>query len=524
MDQSSNNVEIHTLMKKERTVASIIILIALAGKVLGFLRELLLANYFGTSSLVDIYLMSVTIPSILFGFLPAIGIGFTPIYYEIGEKKQRNFFLNNILATSIVISLICILFTYIGADYIVSFCAPGFSDTAKTTTIEFLRITIWIVLFNTPVQILVAFLNCNKDYINSNLSNLTVSLTQAIFVVIAAYTNPIFLPIGVLLPWVFQFLWLFFSSIKQGFRPSLGVTKDTYVKKLLLLAAPICISNILVDLNGFVDKALSSSLLEGRLSALNYAFTIRAIFVTVATTVLATIYYPKIAELTSEKNSKEIVRLVEKLLDIILIIIIPINIFCMLFGKEEIQIVLMRGNFNAESLEITLSPFIMYMLSLAVIIIRELIIRVMYANGETKMNLCFGSINIGINVVLSLCLVGKMEHKGLALATSIAAILTLPLYIRKLYKLVPGINFKERLNVTWKVIAASLVMGGSAYVVNALLKPLLGDTLISTLFRFSICFVISVISYSVMIVVLHVGEVTALFNKILNRFKRNGEL
>ncbi len=508
-------------MTKERTVASVIILIALMGKVLGFLRELLLANYFGTSSLVDIYLMSVTIPSILFGFLPAIGTAFTPIYYEIGEKKRQSKFLNNLLVASIVIALTCIILAYFTDDCIVAFCAPGFSETAKTTTIEFLRITIWIVLFNTPVQILVAFLNCKKDYINSNLSNLTVSFTQALFVIIAAYTNPIFLPIGVLLPWLFQFLWLFFSSIRQGYRPSLKITKDSYVKKLLFLAAPICISNLLVDLNGFVDKALSSSLPEGRLSALNYAFTIRAIFVTVATTVLATIYYPRISELTSEKNEKGIVGLVEKLLDIILIIIIPINTFCIIFGREEIQIVLMRGSFNAESLAITLSPFIMYMLSLSVIIIRELIIRVMYANGETKLNLCFGAINIGINVILSLIFVKKLEHNGLALATSIAAILTFPLYVRKLYKLVPGINLKKRLNILWKVIVASMTMGGATYLVNILLTPSIGDTFISTLLRFCICFATGIIAYGSMLVVLRVSVAIAIFDKIFNKFKRS---
>lgn len=508
-------------MTKERTVASVIILIALMGKVLGFLRELLLANYFGTSSLVDIYLMSVTIPSILFGFLPAIGTAFTPIYYEIGEKKRQSKFLNNLLVASIVIALTCIILAYFTDDCIVAFCAPGFSETAKTTTVSFLRITIWIVLFNTPVQILVAFLNCRKDYINSNLSNLTVSLTQAIFVVIAAYTKPIFLPIGALLPWIFQFLWLLFSSVRQGFHPSLRVTKDIYVYKLLFLAIPICISNFLVDLNGFVDKTLSSSLPEGRLSALNYAFTIRAIFVTVSTTVLATIYYPKITELTSKKDSKDVVGLVEKLMDIIMIIIVPINIFCMIFGREVIQIVLMRGNFDFESLTITFSPFIMYMLSLSFILLRELIIRVMYANGETKANLFFGAINIGTNVILSICFIGKMEHTGLALATSAAAILTFPLYIRKLRKLVPNINLKKRLSVAGKVVLASLIMGVSAYTVNLILSPLVDDTFFSAVFRSGICLVVGLIAYTTMIVVLRVGNLATILNKIMKKIKRS---
>ena len=62
-------------------IAVLIMGIALLCKVFGFLRELMLARFFGTSGIVDIYLMSITIPSILFGALPSLGIGVTPVYF-----------------------------------------------------------------------------------------------------------------------------------------------------------------------------------------------------------------------------------------------------------------------------------------------------------------------------------------------------------------------------------------------------------------------------------------------------------
>lgn len=504
-------------------VATAIIVISLVGKVIGFFRELLLANYFGTSSIVDVYLMSLTIPSIFFGFLPAIGVGFTPVYYEIEDDDRKNRFINNILITSIFISLVCIALTFAGSKYLVRLCAPGFSKSAKNMTAEFLRITVWTVLFNTPVQIFIAFLNCKKDYINSNLSNLTVSFTQAIFVVIAAHTNPVFLPIGAIIPWIFQFFWLFFSSYRQGFRPSIKVTKDEYVTKLLVLSAPICISNLLVDLNGFVDKTLSSALPEGRLSALNYSFTLRALFVTIASTVISTIFYPRISELVSSGSKNEVSELVGKLLDLLLIFIIPVNVFCYIFGKEEIQLVLMRGNFNSESLSITLTPFRMYMISLSFIVVRELIIKVMYANGDTKKNLYFGALDIGINIVLSLLFVKPMEHGGLALATSIAAIITFPLYIIELVKMLPEIRLRHRIAVMFKILVSSIIMGGISIALSWILQSVFSNSFFPTLCRLGICFIIGLGTYLLMLKVFKIEEIAIVFSKINGkvRQKRN---
>ena len=189
-------------------IALVVILISLIGKIFGFAREILLANYFGTSGIVDVYLMSVTIPSIFFGFLPAIGIGFTPVYFGIENSEERNRFVSNILISSALFAFFCISLAIIFSKNIVMLCAPGFSPENQELTSKFLWITVWFVLLHTPVQILTAFLNCNEDYINSNVSNLFVSVTQAVFVILAAKYSVMLLPVGVVLPWVFQFIWL----------------------------------------------------------------------------------------------------------------------------------------------------------------------------------------------------------------------------------------------------------------------------------------------------------------------------
>lgn len=435
-----------------------VIIIGLAGKIFGFLRELLLARYFGTSQIVDIYLMSITIPSLFFGFLPAIGVGVTPIFYSV-KTKERNKFLNNVLCISIIIACLCIIATYFFSAELVAFVANGFDNLARNYTEQFLLVTVWSVLLNTPIQILISYLNCQGSYINSNIANLTVSIIQALFVVIAAKINVALLPYGYLMPFVVQFIWLFSTSCRYGFRPCPGIRFDDSIKRLFILVIPIFISNMLVDLNGFVDKYLASSLPEGRISSLNYAFTLRAVFYTLCTTVITTIFYPKISKLVTEKKSNELLALVNSVIDILIILFLPLQVFCIICAKDIVNVVLMRGNFNQNSLELTMYPFAMYMISLVFISIIDLIIKIFYAKGDSVRNLLYGGMNIGCNIVVSICLVKTLGHTGLALGTSISAIIIFPLYINRLSKEVDGFKFKIHAVKIIKVIIGCCTIG-----------------------------------------------------------------
>lgn len=492
--------------------AIIIIIIGLTGKIFGFLRELLLAKYFGTSEIVDVYLMSITIPSLMFGFLPALGVGFTPVYYSI-EDVDKNKFLNNILSISMFVSIICIIITMLFSQNIVEFVANGFSKNAKEYTEQFLLVTIWSVLLNTPIQILVSFLNCKGSYISSNLSNLTISIIQALFVVLAANINIILLPYGYLCPFIVQFLWLLSSSCRHGYKPRLIIQFDNSIKKIFILVIPIFISNMLVDLNGFVDKYLASSLPEGRISALNYAFTLRSVLYTVCTTVISTIFYPKVSQLVSMKRDDELAVIINRVMDILILLFIPLQLFCIIFAKDIIKIVLMRGSFSQDSLNLTVYPFIMYMVSLVFISITDFIIKVFYAKKDSLSNLIYGGLNMGLNVFISVLLVRPFGHTGLALGTSLSAIITVPLYVRKISKEIKGLEIRGSVLKMVKAIVSGFVMGIfliiSTDIINFILK---NYSTIFLLLRLILQFICSLAIYILGLKILRVHEVKEAFD------------
>lgn len=440
--------------------AFFIVLITLLCKVFGFCRELTLAKYFGTGQIVDIYLMSIAIPSILFGFLPAIGVGITAIFFKIKENL-RNALISTTILISICVALFCIIFTYVEVNNIVYLCARGFDENAQITTARFLRITIWSIILIAPIQILIAFLNCNKKYVHSNISNLIISIGQIIGIIVA-YHNIKLLPFAYVLPLCVQLLLLFYFSFQNNFRLSIKRDIDGYLKKLCILTFPIFLSNVLVDINGFVNKYFASGLLRGCIAALNYAFILQTVFFTVCSAVISTLFYPRISELVASNNNQKLAQEIHFVHNVVILVCIPISIISIVYAEEIIKVVYMRGHFSAESLGLTKTPFAVYSVSLVFIVLRDLIIKVLYAYSDTKSNTIYSILAIFINILVSIILVKPLGHVGLACGTTLSTIITMPLYFRKMSHIVCSYCVKNSMKTMKKIFVASFLMGSFA--------------------------------------------------------------
>ena len=461
-------------MTKKKIIATSLLItcISLVGKVLGFLRETLLAGFFGTSYVVDAYLMSVYIPSILFGWIPAISAGYVPKYFEVNEKK-RDKFTSNVLCCTILVALIAILFAMMLNHQIVRIVAPGFSKERFELTALYLKITIWTVLLNTPIQIMTSYLNCKERFVQSSVSVLFLSFIQAIFIVLAAKFNLVLLPFGILVAYIVQFAFLLISSIKSKFKFQCGIKIDDDIKSLFRIVVPIFISNSLVDINSFVDNFLASSLEAGSVAGLNYAFNLKAFFLLVFTTAITTMTYPKLSALIADRKEKEAGGYIENTLILVIVIFTPLTVGALVMAAPLIKCVFMHGAFDVSSLSFTVEPFVMYTIALPFLALRDVFIKILYAYKDSKANLIGGAISIALNIVLSLALVKKMGTSGLALATSLSCIISFSLYVFMLAKKNVNVCVKNVLRWIIESIMASGVMGG---VVGGLTQSYLGIT------------------------------------------------
>ena len=413
-------------------------LIALAGKVFGFFRELLLANFFGTTHIIDAYLMSLAIPSVFLALLRAMGIGFTPVFFEVEhDGGDRTRFTNSVLIISVAISLLCIPIAYSFADDLVRFMARGFDHELRLLTVQYFQTTIWLVFFSTPIQVLISFLNCNHLYVYSNATNLLLSSTQCVFIVVAAYYGSELLAFGIVVAYAIQLLVLSVMAFMHGMRYKLAFIEKKYMRQLFVLIIPIFFSNFFTDLSVLVDKYYASYMREGSISSLTYAFTIRSVFFLLITSSFSTIFFPRIASMISSGNIYAVSKFYSRLFNIYWIIFVPITIICIFFSEEIVYVILHRGKFNLESLYMTATPFAWYSASLFFVAVQDLVSKVLFSFRDARTNLMYDIACIFMNIILSSILRYDFGHVGLAMGTSLSIVFMFFFFVKRINSVLP---------------------------------------------------------------------------------------
>ena len=217
-------------------------------------------------------------------------------------------------------------------------------------------------------------------------------------------------------------------------------------------------------------------------------------------------------ELITLDKKEELGRLVVKIINIFCVLMFPITFACVLFRTELVSAVFQRGAFDASSTALTASVFALYCLGLFFIACNTVISNIFYGHGDTKTAMYISIVNLGINVVLNLILIHLWGVNGLALATSLSAIITFFVRLQFAEKYVKLDN-KKMILTAIKVLIASAVaclIPRAIFRIHPINKYL---TLISSA-------AIGVIVYLIMVKLLKVNEINDLIGLLKRKMKR----
>jgi len=509
-----------------KKTALIITAITLSSKLLGFGREIVFAYFYGTSYVVDAYLMAITIPGLLFGWITTVAVSYTPIYTEIkvnSGKEKSDGFTNNIITMVSIIAFFCILIGIAFSKEIVNITAPGFEGETYTLTVHFLKIYMWSVLVTTLVQVLTSYLNCNNRFFQSNISTLALSSIQMIVIFISGITNEQILIFGVLLSNILQLAILYFFSNRSGLKFNILIEKTPELKNAFIIAGPIFISSMIMQINTFVDKMFASQLIEGSIAALHYSAIIRQFIFYVFSIAVTTMIYPILSQYISEHNLDRVKEVLSKGLNIIIILFVPITIGAIILSKPAISFVYERGEFGHDSTIMTTSAFVMYTIGILPLAIRDVITKVFYSMQDTKSTMYLGIIAVLLNVFLNILLIKPLGHNGLALATSLSEIITLPLFFVFLRKKIGGIGLKNTSVLFIKSCISALIMGFVVYFSFNFFLSILGNGNIMLLLSIAFTACIGGLTYFVLMIAMKVKEMdffTGLIKDMVGSFNR----
>jgi putative peptidoglycan lipid II flippase len=508
-----------------KNIALYIMLGTLIGKILGFLREMLIGSIFGASHITDAYLVATLIPNILFvSIASAIVTTFIPLYSKIKVSKGNKYsinFTNNILNITFFVSTLISLGGVLFAKSIVSVIAVGFDKSTLQLTINFTRIIFPMIIFIGISYIFTGYLQANGQFLLPSLLSIPNNLAIIFVLIFNKYFGAYGLIYATLIGMLLQAFIQYPFAKKIGYHYSfIFNVKNEEAKDVGILAIPVIISISIQQLNFFIDRMLASRLAEGSIAALNFANKLSGLAFSIFSVSITTLIFPYLSNSYAEKDFVKFKRILSLSLNIITIILIPITVSFIVLGKPIVRAVYERGVFDGRATDMTVAALIYYAIGLVFMGYRDILSRVFYSFQDTKTPMINGAISVILNIIFNFILVNYMKHSGLALSSSLSVIFaTVLLYLNVKKRL--GFILQNTSSIILKVTIASAIMGFLQYILFLWTNNFIISKSILWYITIFLNILIGFFVYIIVVCFLRIKEFDQFFNSdFLKNFKR----
>lgn len=468
------------MLNSKRAAKSVLIIIifTVASKLLGFAREALIAAKFGSGAQTDTYFIAFTAVGLFTAIIPAVlNTTMIPILSQIEANRgteAKKTHTNNVLNIVLVLSLALILLLWILAPVVVRLLAAGFSGDQFTTAVLLMRIGLPSLIFVSIVGVFRGHLQSDHMFTETGASQVPFNISYIVFLIFLAEKFGLRgLMVASVLAVASQIIIQVPGMKKTGYKYKyIFNIKDKYIKKMALLVPPIFVSVSVSQVNVIIDRSLASTLVDGSISALNYANTINGIVGSIFISAIITVIFPILSEEVTKENFQGLKRLMVSGINVILLITIPATIGIIILAQPIVRIAFQRGFFDPVATYMTAGALIFYTLGLVGSSVASLLYNVYFSFQDTKTPMRVGFIGVAINIVFNLILIGPMAHKGLALATSISAVTSSLMLLYLLRKKLGPFGFFRSLKCGLKSLIASAIMGVLVYFLYGWLSGL----------------------------------------------------
>ena len=503
-----------------------LMVVTMLSKVLGFGREIILGYFYGTSAYSDVYIVAMNIPLVVFSSIGvALVTTFIPLYQEAltskGEERALKF-SNNVMSIVVILSIILGVLGFVFAEPLVKLFAVHYTGEKLVLAVKFVRIMIGGVVFIGLSNLMTSYLQIKGDFTIPGMIGFPNNIIIITSIILSAVTGNIYiLAIGTLIGMLSQFLFQVPFAIKKGykFKPTIDF-KDEYLKKMLWLVMPVLIGVAVNQVNAMVDRSLASGLEDGVITALNNANRLNGFVMGMFIATLGAVIYPTLSKLSTENNKEKFAESVANSVNCVNLLVVPASVGAMILATPVVRILFERGAFNDRSTMLTATALVFYSVGMVGFGLRDILGKVFYSLKDTKTPMINGIIAVVLNIVLNIALVKVMGHGGLALATSLSAIICIILLFISLKKKI-GYYGQDKIKSTFiKTVVASLVMGVVTYFVYKFLFGILGLGFIQEAISLGVSIAIGGAIYLALIIVFKVEEVNMAIDMIKKKLKR----
>jgi putative peptidoglycan lipid II flippase len=458
----------------------------MTSRILGLIRDLVVAAVFGANKITDAFFVAFAIPNLFRALFAegALSSAYIPI---LAEKYRRNYlealkYLTQlILIVGVTVVVIIFIICIFPREILIVFM-PGYAKdlellNAASQMLGFLMPYLFFVML---VAIITGYLNLMGSYFVSYSSTAILN----IFMIMGAFLgyrygrDIIYLAYGVFLGGLFQFLYVFLYSKLRGFTFVPSFQMDPDIKKTFLLIVPSIAGLGISQINFVVGRVFASFLSSGSISYLYYANRLFQFPLGVFSVALGSVSLTEMSKAIACGDSEKARYVIDKSIISLLFIMLPATAGLLSLSYEITSLIYKRSSFGEFDTIYTAEALRMYAVGLLFYSLVGLFTRVFYSKKDTatpvKIAFLMSVLNVGLNYPLMLVL----KHAGIALASSIVAMVNAFL----LYKKITDYRFSFYLHreTLVKICAGTLFMLLFIYIQKIADVHLLINILVST--------------------------------------------
>lgn len=472
------------LSGKSTTIISAAVIVAsasLASRLLGVIRDRILAGEFGAGSELDIYYAAFRLPDLVYSLIVAgaLSAGFIPIFAELvnGHKFPKNAWhvANGVLNILLIfLAIICLLLA-IFAPWIIPLLAPGFDSEQLELTILLSRIMFMSPFFLGLSALFGGVLQTYKRFLLYSIApifyNLGIIIGALFFVDIWGLKG---LAVGVILGAFLHMSVQIPGAYALGWRYELTLPwQDKYIRKIGKMMIPRIMSLAVSNINLIIITAIASTMAAGSIAVFNLANNLQYFPIGIIGFSFAIAAFPTISEFAADKSWLKYKKAFSNTVRDILFFIVPASVIFLLLRAQIVRVVLGSGQFTWEDTILTADALAFFALSLFAQSILPLIVRMFFAIKDTTVPFLSAFVSVLLNVILSLWLIQDLGVAGLALAFSISSIFNVVLLWVILRVKVGYLYEYPIVRSLYKITVAALAMGLVIQVTKVVVEPYL---------------------------------------------------
>lgn len=386
-------------------------------------REVIVAYHFGTSDVIDAFVIAFVVPSFVFSIIVgSIRSSLIPTFIQINDDKGEtpaHRMASNVMAVILAVSVVMTLLVWLFGAFLVDFLGSGFSPDKKELTVSLQTYLLPLIPMHGLVTFWGAILASRERFAANALTPIFVPIAVIALLLLAPQISIYLLPIGMVIGYALQAIWLGILSARNDNKLILPrwhgydeATRSVFMQYLPLLMAVLMMSGMPI-----VDQSMAAMLDAGSVASLTFGQKIVAVILAFTSKPLGDALLPFLSRQMAGGDVRKARHTMASWIAICTLLTVPMAAVLYTFSEPIVRIAFERGAFTAEDTRLVALVQSIYVLQIPFGLIGMIASRTLAALRFNQALMLVGGISFVVNIILNLVFMRWFGLPGIALAT-----------------------------------------------------------------------------------------------------------